>query len=65
MNEQLPPSAEEWLQAATLVKKSWWHDWDQWVAQYAGGEAPARLPGAGQLTALEDAPGRYVRVKAS
>lgn len=65
VNEQLPPSAEEWLQAATLVKKSWWHDWDQWVAQYAGGEAPARVPGAGQLTALEDAPGRYVRVKAS
>ena len=65
VNEQLPESAEAWLQAATLVKQSWWHDWDQWITQYTGGETAARVPGSGQLAALGDAPGTYVRVKAS
>lgn len=65
VNEQLPASSEEWFQEAKLVKQSWWHDWDKWIAQYAGGKTAARLPGSGQLAALEDAPGRYVRMKAS
>lgn len=64
-NDSLPESADDWFKGAKLVNKSWWHDWDKWVAQYAGGEAEARIPGTGNLPALEDAPGTYVRVKAS
>lgn len=64
LNDQLPAAAEDWFKAAKLTKKSWWHDWDTWVAQYAGGESEARKPGAGNLKPLEDAPGSYVRVKA-
>lgn len=64
LNDQLPAAAEDWFKAAKLTKKSWWHDWDTWVAQYAGGESEAREPGAGNLKPLEDAPGSYVRVKA-
>jgi len=63
-NDQLPDSAEDWFKDAKLVKKSWWHDWNTWVTQYAGGETKARIPGDGKLTALADAPGTYVRVKA-
>ncbi|TXH68910.1 MAG: class I poly(R)-hydroxyalkanoic acid synthase [Thiothrix sp.] len=65
INEQLPASSEEWFKNAQLVKKSWWHDWDQWVSQYADGEVEARIPGSGQLSTLGDAPGTYVRVKAN
>ena len=36
----------------------------QWVEQYAGKKVPARLPGAGNLPVLEDAPGSYVKLRA-
>lgn len=65
VNEQLPASSEAWFKEAQLVNKSWWHDWDIWVSDYAGGEAEARVPGTGKLVELGDAPGTYVRVKAS
>ena len=44
---------------------SWWPAWEKWIAQYAGGEVPARQPGDGKLKPIEDAPGSYVLVKAS
>ena len=36
-----------------------------WPKQYGGGEVPPRKPGAGKLKVIEDAPGSYVKVKAS
>jgi polyhydroxyalkanoate synthase len=63
-NDQNPPAAEEWLATATAVRDSWWPVWERWVAQYAGGEVPARHPGDGKLKPLEDAPGSYVKVRA-
>ena len=63
-NDQNPPTAEEWLATATAVRDSWWPVWERWVAQYAGGEVPARHPGDGKLKPLEDAPGSYVQVRA-
>ena len=63
-NDQNPPTAEEWLATATAVRDSWWPVWERWVAQYAGGEVPARHPGDGKLKPLEDAPGSYVKVRA-
>ncbi len=63
-NDKNPPTAEEWLAGATQHADSWWPAWERWVAQYAGGEAPARQPGDGKLPALEDAPGSYVKLRA-
>jgi len=54
-------TGEQWLAQATLQDGSWWEAWARWVEQFAGGEVPARVPGSGQLKALEDAPGSYVR----
>jgi polyhydroxyalkanoate synthase len=56
---------EEWFAKAKPQSGSWWEAWDKWVAQYAGGEVPARHPGDGRLTPLGDAPGTYVRIRAA
>jgi polyhydroxyalkanoate synthase len=63
-NEKNPPTAEEWLATAMADPESWWPVWQKWVAEYAGGEVPARHPGDGKLQPLEDAPGSYVKVRA-
>jgi polyhydroxyalkanoate synthase len=63
-SEKNPPTAEEWLAGATAIPDSWWPVWEGWVAQYSGGEAPARHPGDGKLKPIEDAPGSYVKVRA-
>ena len=63
-NDANPPTPEEWLAAATQHEGSWWPVWEKWIAQYAGGEVPARHPGDGKLTPIEDAPGSYVKVRA-
>ncbi len=64
-NAKLPKSPDDWLNGATFHNDSWWPAWEEWISQYAGGEAKARRPGDGKLAAIEDAPGSYVRVKAS
>jgi polyhydroxyalkanoate synthase len=63
-NDANPPTAEEWLAGAIQHADSWWPVWERWIAKYAGGEVPARQPGDGKLTPIEDAPGSYVRVRA-
>ena len=61
----LPESADEWQAQASRNEGSWWIDWQDWIAGLNGPErAPARVPGAGALPALEDAPGSYVSVPA-
>ena len=54
---------EAWFEAAVAHEGSWWPDWDAWVSEHDGGEAPAREPGADALPAIENAPGRYVKVR--
>jgi polyhydroxyalkanoate synthase subunit PhaC len=61
----LPPDPEAWLKGATEMAGSWWPDWQRWVVSHDKEMVPARKPGAGKLKAIEDAPGSYVRVKAS
>jgi len=63
-NEKNPPSPDDWLATATQHESSWWPMWEEWIAHYAGGEVPARQPGNGKLTPIEDAPGSYVKVRA-
>ena len=57
---ETPASAETWLAAAQEHEGSWWPHWDRWLEPFGGGEVPAREPGAGGLTAIENAPGSYV-----
>jgi polyhydroxyalkanoate synthase len=63
-NDKNPPTPEEWEASATAVPDSWWPAWERWVAQYSGGEVPARHPGDGRLKSIDDAPGSYVKVRA-
>jgi polyhydroxyalkanoate synthase len=62
INENLPPSAEDWFAGATELAGSWWPDWHRWVSAQAPEKVPARVPGKGKLKAIEDAPGSYVKV---
>lgn len=63
-NEQLPASADDWMQGAQKHEGSWWPDWQKWLATQNGGDkVEARVPGRGELPAIEDAPGSYVRMK--
>ena len=60
---EIVSAPDTWLEAATAHDGSWWPDWDAWVSKHDGGEAPPREPGAGALPVIEDAPGRYVKVR--
>jgi len=55
---------ESWIASAEEHKGSWWPDWLSWVSTMGDERVPAREPGSGKLKAIEDAPGRYVRVRA-
>lgn len=60
-----PKDPEKWLETATQVPGSWWPEWLAWLAKHGGGQVPARMPGDGALPVIEEAPGRYVKVKSS
>ena len=62
-NDALPDDVEEWRRGATEHPGSWWPDWHEWHSARSGKQVPARIPGAGKLPVLEDAPGGYVKVK--
>ncbi|HZT50436.1 MAG TPA: class I poly(R)-hydroxyalkanoic acid synthase [Stellaceae bacterium] len=64
-NAKLPKNPDDWLAGATYHEGSWWPLWQKWIARHGGGRVPARHPGDGKLTPIEDAPGSYVKVKAS
>jgi polyhydroxyalkanoate synthase len=57
--------ADTWLAEATHHETSWWPTWMDWIAGYSGDKVAARDPAGGGLTAIEDAPGSYVRVRNS
>jgi polyhydroxyalkanoate synthase len=54
---------DAWLAKATEHPGSWWPDWLAWLKRQDPTEAPARVPGAGKLKPIEDAPGSYVKVR--
>lgn len=54
---------EAWLADATEHPGSWWPDWIKWMQKHSGKKVPARVPGEGKLTVIEDAPGSYVKVR--
>jgi polyhydroxyalkanoate synthase len=64
-NDTLVPDADAWFENSEHHPGSWWPHWLEWISQFSDGEAPARIPGEGKLSAIEDAPGSYVKVKAA
>jgi polyhydroxyalkanoate synthase len=54
---------DRWMSTATEHPGSWWPDWIEWIKAQAGETVPAREPGGGVLTPIEDAPGSYVKVR--
>jgi polyhydroxyalkanoate synthase len=63
-NEALADVPEAWLKDAVHHPGSWWVDWSKWIAERGGENVPARVPGAGKLKVIEDAPGSYVAMRA-
>jgi polyhydroxyalkanoate synthase len=56
-----PPDPEDWRDAATTEKGSWWPDFARWLAEHGGAEVPApATPGDDQHPPIEPAPGSYV-----
>ncbi|PZO02013.1 MAG: class I poly(R)-hydroxyalkanoic acid synthase [Hyphomicrobiales bacterium] len=55
---------EDWIARASEHPGSWWPHWAAWLEKQAPARVPAREPGTGKLSALEDAPGTYVLTKA-
>lgn len=62
----LPETAEQWFDKAQELPGSWWPDWAAWLESHAGKRIAApRSPGNRAHKAIEPAPGRYVKVKAT
>ena len=55
---------DAWLSQATEHPGSWWPDWLDWIKQQSDERVWARQPGGGKREPIEDAPGRYVKVRA-
>jgi polyhydroxyalkanoate synthase subunit PhaC len=63
---ELPEDPDRFLETAEKVPGSWWPNWYAWLAPYGGVKVNARRkPGNLVHTAIEEAPGSYVKEKAS
>ena len=60
---ELAATPDAWFEGAAAREGSWWPDWHAWIGSLDDAEVPPRDPGAGALPAIEDAPGRYVKVR--
>jgi len=61
-----PAQAQDWFDKATEHPGSWWTDWAAWLKGHAGKQVAApKAPGNDQYKAIEPAPGRYVKAKAT
>jgi polyhydroxyalkanoate synthase len=56
------PTLEAWVKGTEETAGSWWPHWSAWMAAKSRRRVPAREPGR-TLGVIEDAPGRYVRVR--
>jgi polyhydroxyalkanoate synthase subunit PhaC len=64
--ESLDADPDGWFASAEKVPGSWWPNWYAWVAPNGGPKVNARkTPGNAEHRPVEEAPGSYVREKAS
>jgi polyhydroxyalkanoate synthase subunit PhaC len=64
--ESLDADPDGWFASAEKVPGSWWPNWYAWVAPNGGPKVNARkTPGNAEYRPVEEAPGSYVREKAS
>ena len=63
---KFPKKADDWIAGATETPGSWWEDWAGWLKGHAGKQvaAPKAYGRGSDYTAIEPAPGRYVKAKA-
>lgn len=57
--------AEDWFAKAKQQDGSWWVNWAEWLEDKNNTKIAARKIGAGKLSPIEPAPGRYVKKKAT
>lgn len=65
-SERHHATLDDFVAHAKETRGSWWPDWAAWIEARSGGEVPARgarVPGKGVRPAIEEAPGRYVRMR--
>lgn len=63
-SEELKEDAQQWFAGATKHDGSWWPHWQLWLSEKSGSQVKARTVGRSKaFPAIEDAPGRYVRVR--
>jgi len=61
-----PEEPQAWLEQAREQPGSWWPLWAQWIEEFKGGTREAQAQtGSASYPAIEPAPGRYVRQKAT
>ena len=61
-----PKDVDQWIAKAKEQPGSWWGDWSSWLKSHAGKQIAApKAYGKGQYKAIENAPGRYVKERAS
>jgi polyhydroxyalkanoate synthase subunit PhaC len=56
----------DYVAGAVETKGSWWPDWIEWLRSHDASTVKAdgaRIPGSGTLKAIEDAPGRYAKMR--
>jgi polyhydroxyalkanoate synthase len=63
INPNVGTAPDEWLKQAELVPGSWWLDWQRWLMERSGDQVPAQFSASPDFPPLEDAPGRYVKVR--
>ncbi|HRC27305.1 MAG TPA: alpha/beta fold hydrolase, partial [Alphaproteobacteria bacterium] len=62
----LPEKPEAWLEKAQEKPGSWWPEWEAWLRKFGGDQtdSASRIPGTMPgFKPIEDAPGRYVKVR--
>ena len=63
---KFPTTAKAWQEIATEHTGSWWPDWSAWLKSHAGKQIAApKTYGNVKHKAIENAPGRYVKARAS
>jgi polyhydroxyalkanoate synthase len=66
LSESTSENPDNWLALAKEERGSWWPQWSQWLERFKGGTraAPAQT-GSAEYPAIEPAPGRYVKQRAT